>query len=133
MFTVYKLDAGIPSRTIDLKSEFRKHAIVKIFVLLIYTLENTLKHTRHFAKNLTCSLLFRQFRTIYLPPTELHQKWQNLSQNRIRRLTGSMRRIETVIRARGGYTRYKTRNVSVGHRCPRLCIVDRWTDGQGQI
>ena len=37
----------------------------------------------------------------------LHQEWQNLSQNRIRRLTGSMRRrVEAVIRARGGYTRY---------------------------
>lgn len=37
----------------------------------------------------------------------LHQEWQNLPQNRIRRFTGSMRRrVEAVIRARGGYTRY---------------------------
>jgi transposase len=37
----------------------------------------------------------------------LHQEWQQLSQQDIRRLTGGMRRrVETVIQARGGYTRY---------------------------
>jgi transposase len=37
----------------------------------------------------------------------LHCEWQQLSQQGIRRLTGGMRRrIEAVIRARGGYTRY---------------------------
>ena len=37
----------------------------------------------------------------------LHQEWQQLIQQQIRRLTGSMRRwVECVIRARGGYTRY---------------------------
>jgi transposase len=37
----------------------------------------------------------------------LHQEWQQLSQQDIRRLTGGMRRrVEAVIQARGGYTRY---------------------------
>jgi transposase len=37
----------------------------------------------------------------------LHQEWQQLSQQDIRRLTGGMRRrVEAVIHARGGYTRY---------------------------
>jgi hypothetical protein len=37
----------------------------------------------------------------------LHQEWQKLSQQDIRRLTGGMgRRVEAVIQARGGYTRY---------------------------
>jgi transposase len=38
---------------------------------------------------------------------ELHREWQQLSQQDIRRLTGGMRRrVEAVIQARGGYTRY---------------------------
>ena len=37
----------------------------------------------------------------------LHREWQQLSQQDIRRLTGGMRRrVEVVIQARGGYTRY---------------------------
>ena len=37
----------------------------------------------------------------------LHQEWQQLSQQDIRRLTGGMRcRVEAVIQARGGYTQY---------------------------
>jgi transposase len=37
----------------------------------------------------------------------LHQEWQQLSQQDIQRLTGGMRhRVDTVIQARGGYTRY---------------------------
>jgi hypothetical protein len=37
----------------------------------------------------------------------LHREWQQLSQQDIRRLTGGMRRrAETIIQARGGYTRY---------------------------
>jgi transposase len=37
----------------------------------------------------------------------LHQEWQQLSQQDIRRLTGGMRRrVEAVIQARRGYTRY---------------------------
>ena len=37
----------------------------------------------------------------------LHQEWLQLTQHEIRRLTGSMRRrVECVIRARGGYTCY---------------------------
>jgi transposase len=37
----------------------------------------------------------------------LHQEWQQLSQQDIRRLTGGMRRrVEAVIQACGGYTRY---------------------------
>ena len=37
----------------------------------------------------------------------LHREWQQLSQQDIRRLTGGMRhRVEAVIPARGGYTRY---------------------------
>jgi transposase len=37
----------------------------------------------------------------------LHREWQQLSQRDIRRLTGGMRRrVEGVIKARGGYTRY---------------------------
>jgi transposase len=37
----------------------------------------------------------------------LHREWQQLSQQDIRRLTGGMRRrVEAVIQARGGYTRY---------------------------
>jgi transposase len=37
----------------------------------------------------------------------LHRKWQQLSQQDIRRLTGEMRRrVDAVIQARGGYTRY---------------------------
>jgi transposase len=37
----------------------------------------------------------------------LHREWQQLSQQSIRRLTGGMRRrVEAVIQARGGYTRY---------------------------
>jgi hypothetical protein len=39
----------------------------------------------------------------------LHREWQQLSQHDIRRLTGGMRcRVEAVIQARGGYTRYWT-------------------------
>ena len=38
---------------------------------------------------------------------ELHLEWQQLSQRDIRRLTGVMgRRVEAVIQAHGGYTRY---------------------------
>ena len=37
----------------------------------------------------------------------LHRKWQRLSQQDIRRLTGGMRcRVKAVIQTRGGYTRY---------------------------
>ena len=37
----------------------------------------------------------------------LHREWQQLSQQDIRRLTGGLRRrVEAVIQARGGYTRY---------------------------
>ena len=37
----------------------------------------------------------------------LHREWQQLSQQDIRRLTrGMRRRVEAVIQARGGYTRY---------------------------
>ena len=37
----------------------------------------------------------------------LHREWQQLSQQDIRRLTGEIRRrVEAVIQARGGYTRY---------------------------
>jgi transposase len=37
----------------------------------------------------------------------LHREWQQLSQQDIRRLTGGVRgRVEAVIQARGGYTRY---------------------------
>ena len=37
----------------------------------------------------------------------LHREWQQLLQQDIRRLTGGMRRrVEAVIQARGGYTRY---------------------------
>ena len=37
----------------------------------------------------------------------LHREWQQLSQQDIRRLTGGIRhRVEAVIQARGGYTRY---------------------------
>ena len=37
----------------------------------------------------------------------LHREWQQLSQQDIRRLTGRMRRrVDVVIPARGGYTRY---------------------------
>jgi hypothetical protein len=37
----------------------------------------------------------------------LHREWQQLSQHDIRRLTrGMRRRVEAVIQARGGYTRY---------------------------
>jgi isopentenyl phosphate kinase len=37
----------------------------------------------------------------------LHREWQQLSHQDIRRLTGGMRRkVEDVIQARGGYTRY---------------------------
>jgi transposase len=47
----------------------------------------------------------------------LHCEWQQLSQQGIRRLTGGMRRrIEAVIRARGGYTRYWTLN----NRCRQV-------------
>ena len=39
--------------------------------------------------------------------TALHQEWQQLSQQDIRRPTGGMRRRdEAVIQVRGGYTRY---------------------------
>ena len=37
----------------------------------------------------------------------LHREWQQLSQQDIQRLNGGMRhRVEAVIQARGGYTRY---------------------------
>ena len=37
----------------------------------------------------------------------VHREWQQLSQQDIRRLTGGMRRrVEALIQARGGYTRY---------------------------
>ena len=37
----------------------------------------------------------------------LHREWQKLSQQDIQRLTGGMRRrVDAVIQARGGYTRY---------------------------
>jgi transposase len=37
----------------------------------------------------------------------LHREWQQLSQQDIRRLTGGMRhRVEAIIQAHGGYTRY---------------------------
>jgi transposase len=37
----------------------------------------------------------------------LHREWQQLSPQDIRRLTGGLRsRVEAVIQARGGYTRY---------------------------
>jgi transposase len=40
-------------------------------------------------------------------PPALHQEWQQLSQQDIGRLTGGMRRrVEAVIQAGGGYTRY---------------------------
>jgi hypothetical protein len=47
----------------------------------------------------------------------LHRKWQQLSQQGIRRLTGWMRRrVEAVIQARGSYTRYCTLN----NRCRQV-------------
>jgi hypothetical protein len=51
----------------------------------------------------------------------LHREWQQLSQQDIRRLTGGMRgRVEAVIQARGGYTRYWTLN----NRCGQ--VIHRW-------
>ena len=51
----------------------------------------------------------------------LHQEWQQLSQQDIRRLTGGMRhRVEAVIQARGGYTRYWTLN----NRCRQ--VIHKW-------
>jgi hypothetical protein len=50
----------------------------------------------------------------------LHREWQQLSRQDIRRLTGGMRRrVEAVIHAREGYTRYRALN----NACP-LCIID---------
>jgi hypothetical protein len=47
--------------------------------------------------------------------------WQQLSQQDIRRLTGGMRwRVEAVIQARGGYTRYWTLN----NRCRQ--VIHKW-------
>jgi hypothetical protein len=74
-------------------------------------------HLLHFASILTWQqlkfkVLFGQW---YEPPVVnlqqpeqgLHQECQNCPQNRIRHLTGSMRRrVEAIIRARSGYTRY---------------------------
>jgi hypothetical protein len=46
-------------------------------------------------------------RTTCSQPTITGTEWQNLPQNHIRRITGSMRRrVEAIIRARGGYIRY---------------------------
>ena len=51
----------------------------------------------------------------------LHREWQQLSQQDIRRLTGGMRRrVEAVIQAHGGYTRYWTLN----NRCRQL--IHKW-------
>ena len=51
----------------------------------------------------------------------LHREWQQLSQQDIRRLTGGMRcRVEAVIHARGGYTRYWTLN----NRCRQ--VIHKW-------
>ena len=57
---------------------------------------------------LGCRILARE------PPVQirqleaaLYQEWQQLSQQDIRRLTrGKRRRVDVVIQARGGYTRY---------------------------
>jgi hypothetical protein len=47
----------------------------------------------------------------------LHRKWQQLSQQDIRRLTGGMRRgVKAVIQARESYTRYSTLN----NRCRQV-------------
>ena len=47
----------------------------------------------------------------------LHREWQQLSQQDIRRLTGGMRRrVEAVIQAHGGYTRYRILN----NRCRQV-------------
>jgi transposase len=51
----------------------------------------------------------------------LHREWQQLSQQDIRCLTGGMRcRVEAVIQARGGYTRYWTLN----NRCRQ--VIHKW-------
>ena len=51
----------------------------------------------------------------------LHREWEQLSQQYIRRLTGGMRRrVEAVIQARGGYTRYWTLN----NRCHQ--VIHKW-------
>ena len=51
----------------------------------------------------------------------LHREWQQLSQQDIRRLTGGMRcRVEAVIQARRGYTRYWTLN----NRCRQ--VIHSW-------
>jgi hypothetical protein len=51
----------------------------------------------------------------------LHREWQQLSQQDIRRLTGGMRRrVEAVIQALGGYTRYWTLN----NRCRQ--VIHKW-------
>jgi hypothetical protein len=53
--------------------------------------------------------------------TALHQEWQQLSQQDIRRPTGGMRRrVEAVIQVRGGYTRYWTLN----NRCRQ--VIHKW-------
>ena len=50
----------------------------------------------------------------------LHREWQQLTQQDIRRLTGGMwRRVEAVIQARGGYTRYWTLN----NRCRQVSDI----------
>jgi hypothetical protein len=51
----------------------------------------------------------------------LHREWLQISQQDIRRLTGGMRRrVEAVIQARGGYTRYWTLN----NRCRQ--VIHKW-------
>jgi hypothetical protein len=51
----------------------------------------------------------------------LHREWQQLSQQDIRRLNGGMRRrVEGVIQARGGCTRYWTLN----NRCRQ--VIHKW-------
>jgi len=53
----------------------------------------------------------------------LHREWQQLSKQDIRRLTGGMRgRVEAVIQAHAGYTRYWTLN----NRCRQVIHIWRF-------
>jgi hypothetical protein len=90
---------------------------------IYHGVQNTIWHIEHIWEMFGRRIQAREppVQNIRQLEAALHREWQQLSQQDIWRLTGGMRRrVEAVIQAHGGYTRYWTLN----NRCRQ--VIHKW-------
>jgi transposase len=103
---VYMDDNARPHRARAVTSYLQSEAVTSVHWP---AMSPDLNHIEHIWDMLGRRIQVREpsVQTIRQLEAALHREWQQLSQQDIRRLTGGMRRrVEAVIQARGGYTRY---------------------------